>query len=50
MDSFPYRNFNFVNLKYLKNDSFHFIIEFCEKIISIIKNSPIAISNPAPPA
>jgi DNA helicase-2/ATP-dependent DNA helicase PcrA len=45
MDSFPYRNFNFVNLKYLKNDSFHLIIEFCEKIISIIKNSPISLTN-----
>jgi DNA helicase-2/ATP-dependent DNA helicase PcrA len=45
MDSFPYRNFNFINLKYLKNDSFHLIIEFCEKIISIIKNSPISLTN-----
>lgn len=48
MDSFPYRNFYFINLKFLKNESFHFIIEFCEKIISIINNSPttsLAISN-----
>jgi DNA helicase II / ATP-dependent DNA helicase PcrA len=45
MENFQYRDYIFINLKYLKYDTLQSIVEFCEKIISIIKNSPNAISN-----